>query len=146
MWTNVMRAHSLVVLFRTYFPFRTPVLTVLCFVVRSNGCNHKQLAYRHDKINSGLLQIYRYWRFLERGRVWDLGTKKTIYCILIEIQNEFFHLIGWEEVSTMLLLTELEVHTRNYLFRHSSRMDRTQWGPCALNVRTNISRMDRNPG
>ena len=50
------------------------------------------------------------------------------------------------EVHTMLLLTELEVHTRKYLFWHSRRMDRTQWGPCALNVRTNISRMDRNLG
>ena len=48
--------------------------------------------------------------------------------------------------NNMLLLTELEVHTRKYLFWHSRRMDRTQWGPCALNVRTNISRMDRNLG
>ena len=48
--------------------------------------------------------------------------------------------------NNMLLLTELEVHTRKYLFWHSRRMDRTQWGPCALNVRTNISRMDQNLG
>ena len=46
----------------------------------------------------------------------------------------------------MLLLTELGVHTRKYLFWHSRRMDRTQWGPCALNVRTNITRMDRSLG
>ena len=52
----------------------------------------------------------------------------------------------WENVNIMLLLTELEVHTRKYLFSHSRRMDRTQWGPCALNVRTNISSMDRNLG
>ena len=46
----------------------------------------------------------------------------------------------------MLLLNEFEVHTRKYLFWHSKRMDRMQWGPYALDVRTNISRMDRNLG
>ena len=49
-------------------------------------------------------------------------------------------------VDIMLLLTELEVHTRKYLSWHSRRMDRTQWDPCALNVRTNIFRMDRYLG
>ena len=46
----------------------------------------------------------------------------------------------------MLLLTELEVNTRKYLFWHSRHMDRTKWRPCTLNVRTNICHMDRNLG
>ena len=36
----------------------------------------------------------------------------------------------------MLLLTNLEVHMRKYLFWHGRRMDWTQWCPCALDVRT----------
>ena len=58
-------AVSLVVLFRIYFPFWTPVLTVLYFVVNAIiSSGHKD-----NKINSGLLQVYRYWRFQERGKV-----------------------------------------------------------------------------
>ena len=34
-----------------------------------------------------------------------------------------------------------QVHTRKYLFWRSSRIDQTQWGPGALNVGTNISRV-----
>ena len=65
----------------------------------------------------------------------------------------FYHVIwemGWwaffcpstwllQSKCIMLLITELKVHTRNYLFW-------TQWGPCALNVRTNISLMDQTFG
>ena len=85
--------------------------------------------------------------FYPRGEIFEFDNKYIIRCLLSKYQLIFLLVFLYlTRKNIMLLLTELEVHTRKYLFWHSRRMDRTQWGPCALNVRTNISCMDRNLG